>query len=211
MKIIRVVTFVFAGILLFSACASSVPEEQAEIITQFEGQTVYTAYNIWYEPGKENTLWCINYKTGDYIPAGTEVNEVALSRAVAGRKAGAEPLSVSFVTVDDGKKYWVNINQKFHPGKTIHDYIDLMFTEKTFDELTAGFNEEEIGAIREGVVKVGMSKEAVLVAYGYPPEHKTPDLESNEWIYWINRFRSKTINFDENGQTYKPKKDPDVL
>ncbi len=211
MKAIKVVFFMISAVMLISSCASSVPEEQAEIITQFEGQTVYTAYNIWYEPGKENTLWCINYKTGDIIPAGTAVKEVSLSRAVAGRKAGAEPLAVSFITVNDGQKYWVNINQKFHPGKTIHDYIDLMFTKKTFDELTSGFSEDEIEAIREGVVKTGMSKEAVLAAYGYPPEHKTPDPESNEWVYWINRFRSKAINFDDNGRTYKPKKDPDVL
>lgn len=65
-------------------------------------------------------------------------------------------------------------------------------------------NQAELQAIKEGKLVVGMSKAAVIMAYGYPPEHRTPSLESNTWIYWIDRFRNKAILFDENNRTCKP-------
>jgi hypothetical protein len=176
------------------------------------GKTLYTAYNLWYEQNKEDALWCINYKTGNMIPAGTEVTDVRITTAVKGRFQGGEIQAISFVTIKDGQQYYVNFNAGFHPGKTIKDYVEMMFTEKTFDELIANFTAVEIDAIREGKLKVGMSKDAVLVSYGYPPEHKTPNLENDVWYYWINRFRTKAIHFDEDGKTVKaPQKDPDEL
>ena len=86
-----------------------------------------------------------------------------------------------------------------------------MFTEKTFSELTAGMNEYEIEAIQQGKVKINMSKDAILVSYGYPPEHRTPELEKKMWLFWINRFQTKAIHFDENDITYRPSADPDEL
>ncbi len=165
-----------------------------------EGARLYSAHNIWYE--NPQSLWCINYKKGSIIPAGTEVANVALSRAVRGRKAGAELLAISFTTVHDGQKYWVNITKKFHPGKTIHNYKDMMFTEKNIDQLTKGFSKDEIQAVKTGTLVLGMSKPAVIAAYGYPPEHRTPSTKNNTWYYWMNRFRSKAINFDDNGRTF---------
>ena len=154
---------------------------------------MYTAYNLWWE--KPEALWCINYKTGNMIPAGTPVRNVDFSRAQA---RGAERRALSFETAADGRKYWVNIRGAFHPGKSIEDYRAMLFTEKTFEQLTAGFAAAEIDAIKEGIVIEGMSKQGVLVSYGYPPEHKTPALDSDRWLFWMNRFRSKAICFDEN-------------
>ena len=144
------------------------------------------------------------------IPAGTEVKDVRLTRAVAGRKAGADRTALSFITVKYGKKYWVNITKKYHPGKTTQYYMEIMFTEKNFEELTKRMSEKEIEAIKKGVIVKGMSKQAVLVSYGRPPEHRTPNyMDTNSWIYWINRFRSKEIYFDENNRAAP--KDPDIL
>jgi hypothetical protein len=210
---VGILIFFMLSLFSFSAglCTPAFAQDEDLPELDFSGKKMYTAYNIWYEAGKETALWCINYKTGIIIPAGTEVTEIALTNAVAGRKSGAETMAISFVTVEDQQKYWVNITEKFHPGKTIGDYAKLMFSEKNFDQLTEGMTETEIEGIKEGVVKIGMSKEAVLVSYGYPPEHKTPSLERDTWYYWTNRFRSKAINFDEDGKACKKKKDPDAL
>ena len=43
---------------------------------------------------------------------------------------------------------------------------------------------------------VGMPKNAVLISYGYPPEHATPSLDTNVWRYWVNKMKSKNICFD---------------
>ncbi len=164
---------------------------------------LFTAHNIWYEAGKEKALWCINYKKGIMIPAGTEVRHVRLTRA-AMKKPGPKPPAISFVTVRNGRQFYVNFKKRFHPGKTIHDYMNTMFTRKNFTEQTKGLKTNEIEAIRKGVIVLGMSKRAVVTSYGYPPEHRTASVHDNVWTYWMNRFRSKEFHFDTNGETVYP-------
>ncbi len=161
---------------------------------------LYTSYNIWFEPGKEKGLWCINYKSGSMIPAGSKVREVKLSRG-----------AITFTTFDDGQQYIVKFNKKFHPGKTIQDYSNLMFTDKNFAELTDGLTAKEVEAIKKGVIVIGMSKRAVVTSYGYPPEHRTPTVEADMWTYWMNRFRTKNFHFNDNGETIHPPKKGDQL
>ncbi len=45
-----------------------------------------------------------------------------------------------------------------------------------------------------------MSKEAVIVCYGYPPEVATPSTNLDGWQYWRHRFKSFTIEFDDDGK-----------
>ncbi len=47
-----------------------------------------------------------------------------------------------------------------------------------------------------------MSKEAVLVSYGPPPEHATPSLDNEKWKYWINKRKTKLVHFNVNNKTY---------
>lgn len=58
-----------------------------------------------------------------------------------------------------------------------------------------GFNNVEAQAIRQGDLKNGMSKRAVLAAYGYPPAHATRSIEEDDWKYWVNRFKTQIISF----------------
>ena len=73
---------------------------------------------------------------------------------------------------------------------------DMMFTTKNFKDLTKGLSEMEVGAIKKGVLYNGMSKRAVLICYGPPPEHYTPRQDSNIWYYWRNRRDKITLTFD---------------
>ena len=191
-----VIISMFTGFCTLATGSSVLGADQAA------GGKKYTAYNMWYESGKEGAMWTINYKTGIIIPVGTEVTDVKVSKK-----------GISFVTVKDQVEYTALFNVKFHPGKTTEDYAKIMFSEKDFSQLTQGMSQTELEGIKEGVIKVGMSKQAVIVAYGYPPEHKTPNTNSNVWLYWINRFKSKAINFDDSGKTIKPEQaaEPDTL
>ncbi len=209
-------TIIFSVIVLsimlspLMASAPAIDEDKKVYKVKDEGP-LYTAYNIWYELGKENALWCINYKRGEMIPAGTEVTDVKVVEAESGRFLGGEDKAISFRTVENGKEFLVNFKPAFHPDLTIDDYLDKMFTSKNFEELIAGMSQYEIDAIKEGKAKVRMSKDAILVSYGYPPEHRTPSLKKDVWLYWVTRFQTKDINFDENGLTYRPSSDPDEL
>lgn len=53
-------------------------------------------------------------------------------------------------------------------------------------------------AIKGGRVITGMTKKEVLLAYGYPPAHKTPSIENNSWTYWKTRWNKMIVNFQDN-------------
>ena len=73
----------------------------------------YTAYNIWYE--KPHTLYCINYKVGTFIPAGTEVKNVRVTVGTT-RSTRGKPI-ISFTALDTNVAFTVLFNEKYHPGK----------------------------------------------------------------------------------------------
>lgn len=158
-------------------------------------EKLYTAYNIWYE--KPEKLYAINYKKGIMISAGTEVDDAKV--VTKGRGS-----TIVFTTVKDGKQFRVQFEAKFHPGLNAEDYFKKMFTSKAFDELTKGMGQKEIQAIKDGKLVVGMSKAAVIAAYGYPAEHVTKDLEETKWTYWLDRTRRKEVFFDDNNRTREP-------
>ena len=55
--------------------------------------------------------------------------------------------------------------------------------------------------IKSGVIKPNISKEAVLIAFGYPPEHRTQSMDLDLWYYWVHRFGQRELRFDKNGKT----------
>jgi hypothetical protein len=195
MAMIKRIPAVIAIVFLF-AVGYSVLSPSVIFAEETEQAGLYTAQNLWYE--KPTSMWCINYKTGTMIPAGTAVNKVGLSAIKAGRFQKAQELALSFERADGGMEFFINFRSDYHPGKTIEDYRDLFFTEKDFDALSDGLTEMEVEAIKRGVVVKGMSKGAVLISYGMPPEHKTPSLDAQRWYYWRNRFASKEICFDND-------------
>jgi len=190
-----ILAVVILSLLLAAGCTQPGKSVKKD---QFTPETkLYTAYNIW-KLRKLLLRRCINYKHGyDIIPAGTEVRKAKIGSDIDGRE------TIKFFTAKDNREYNIYFVSNWHPGKTIEDYLGYMFTTKTFEELTTGMTETEIEAIKKGIVLNGMSKEAVLVCYGYPPEHRTRSLESNIWVYWKNKFTSFDVCFDkENRTTY---------
>ena len=154
--------------------------------------TLYTAYNIW----RASKMKCINFKQGsDIIPAGTEVRDVKVKQQ--------EPFLpfLVFTTVADERSYKIGFTQRWHPKKSIKDYSKMMFTTQNFEALIAGLSDFEIDAIKKGVLVNGMSKRAVLVCYGPPPEHYTRDQGAKTWYYWSNRKDKFAIKFDQHHKT----------
>lgn len=133
---------------------------------------LYTSCNLWYE--RPDAMYCVNYKKGAIIPAGTEVRNIYI-----GKGARAIRTAIKFTFAETGQEFSILYQDKFHPGISIESFKDRLFTSKNFDELTSGFTQDEINSIKQGTVSIGMSKKAVLVSYGYPPEHETFSTESN--------------------------------
>ncbi|MDY0190205.1 MAG: hypothetical protein RBR22_05675 [Desulfuromonas sp.] len=157
---------------------------------------MYTAYNMWYEAPHQ--MSAINYKRGSILPAGTLVKNIAIYT-----EEFSPHKYISFRRVSDNQSFKVHFRSKFHPGKTIEDYRQMMFSRQSFQQQTANMSEREINAIIRGVLVTGMSKEAVRLSYGVPPQHRTPTLDANIWRYWTSRMVSKDVCFDMHGRTIR--------
>ncbi len=150
---------------------------------------LYTAYNIWFE--QPTKVYSTNYQKGNLLPAGSEVKDVSRSSK-----------KVEFTDPKLNMKFSVEFVGKHHPGLTGEQWADRFLTTRDFAALTKGLTAAEIKAIRAGQVQAGMSKKAVLVSVGYPPEVATASTKLDAWKYWRHRFGSYLVHFG-NGKVTK--------
>jgi len=149
--------------------------------------TLYTAYTLWYDKPKK--MSSINYHSGAIIPAGTAV--VSVTR---------HGKTIKFKLAGEGGAFSMQFIPKFHPGVSVEAFTKRLFVPEPLEERIKQFSEEEKALIRKGAVEDGMSKEAVLISWGPPPEHQTPSTTASSWIYWRNRFMKQAVDFDQNGK-----------
>ncbi len=158
---------------------------------------LYTAYNFWFEnPDKISSL---NYKRGGMIPAGTEVTNIEIGSHRRYR-------TIAFYTVNPERKFRIFWKATNHPSRTVEQFADELFGAKSLTELTHNLSKEDIDNIETGHISEGMAKNAVLVAYGPPPEKVTFSQKSDIWTYWTSRMVTTKIFFDENDMVAKMEK-----
>ena len=147
----------------------------------------FTKANIWYvHPEK---IYSTNYHEGSILPVGTKVKIAKFSKD-----------KIKFV-VDQGKGVFTYIRISRHCTISREELFERYFSVQSvmapggpFHKLT----KKEQANIKNGTISLGMRKEAVLMAYGYPPSHKTPTLSSNVWVYWEGRRRKVNIFFKDD-------------
>jgi len=145
---------------------------------------LYTAYNIWFE--QPTKVYSTNYERGNILPAGSEVKDVK-------RSSG----KLEFTDPKLNMKFSIEFVGKHHPGLTGEQWIDRFLTTRDFAALSSGLTAAEIKAIKAGQVQAGMSKKAVLLAAGYPPEVATASTQLDIWKYWRHRFGSYLVRFSD--------------
>ncbi len=165
-------------------CAIFIGNAQVPLAAGLKGKTLFTQVNIYSLKGKSVT-W-VNYQVDSLIPVNTEV-----TINYAGKSG------VGFTIKATDQKLELN-NKKRHSGLDGNAWAAKHFGEQKVD--LSRFTKAERDAIHAAKVEAGMSKDAVLVSRGYPPAHKTPDLNASEWLYWHNRWNKKAVTFDANGK-----------
>lgn len=101
----------------------------------------------------------------------------------------------TLVVMDTGEKVYYEYNKS---------RMKMDFTEY-LDKITAPapvalkLPKLDMESVKKGVAVPGMTKDGVFAALGYPPTHKTPSMDDAKWTYWINRFKTRTVEFDNNG------------
>jgi len=155
---------------------------QQAIASDLEGQTLFTQVNIYSLKGKVVT-W-VNYHVDALIPVNSKVLIERISSS-----------GVVFTVEKTGQRLKLK-NKSRHSGLSGEEWANKHFSAKKVN--LSKFSKSERQAIKIAKVKKGMSKKAVLVAYGYPPAHKTPSLEASQWLYWITRWNKIIVTFDGN-------------
>ncbi len=151
-------------------------------------ETYYTKVNIWYD--KPNKIESTNYHKGVIIPFGTKVKNVNCVGNIIEFREEDTP----------GAKFKIFNIYKYSliPAEDLLSRYFSSSDPKTDNGDFAGLSSQEKKNIEDGVIAEGMSKEAVIIAYGYPPKHRTPELTDNVWYYWYTRTIVDQVKFSNN-------------
>ena len=142
-------------------------------------QNAVTLVNL--HPDEERRqLYSVNYQMVSVLPRCTPVTIDATSNK-----------GIKFTVVSSGRQY----DYAFHdsmvegPEKHLARYFGASCPEPT------GLNPLDMKGIETGIVSEGMTKQGVILALGYPPEHATPSPDRDQWIYWKNRWDRFVVRF----------------
>ncbi|MDH3392983.1 MAG: hypothetical protein OEL66_03175 [Desulfobulbaceae bacterium] len=194
-KALVVMLFMFSMIYVMgqgAGLANAAGDKGITELSDFKGKTFYLAYNL-HPDSRNNRLYSVNYQLdGGLVPWGTEV-EVA---KIGSRKA----VLINTKTKD---KYVYAIHKKTKKATSLVEHFKKMLVSdiKPLKKKVASLSKLDQKGIKEGHVKVGMSKKGTLIALGYPPEFVTPDpMATGTWNYWYNRFKKFVVTFDAKGK-----------
>ncbi|WP_137937799.1 hypothetical protein [Chitinivorax sp. B] len=161
-------------VLAFAGCAHRQDIQSDKVF--------YTQVGLYHHHGKVAPS---NALAGSFVPVNTQVK---LLSTVDGNKVDEINLQV----VKTGTSITIQLRQDV-TGVTLDEARKRMFGEQPVN--TAQFGQSVEEAIQTGRIIKGMPKQAVLMAVGYPPGHRTPTLVGDEWSYWFNRYDRKLIRF----------------
>lgn len=164
--------------------APAVAEGDADSLVNATG--VFTLVNL--HPDQENKrLYSVNYQLPYLIPVCTEVMITKIKKK-----------RMNFKIVKTGIEYEYNWHKKATPGG-LKGNIVKYFGHECPEEEIATLSETDQTGIKTGRASKGMTRRGLIIAMGYPPEHVTPDLDMDQWMYWMNRWNRNAIMFGEDG------------
>ena len=176
-------------VVMGGSCA---PYAHYETASAWPTEVVYTRYNLHYisEMGLHRASYAnwTQHAGHRVLPYNTRV------------RARISENAISFMVADTGMQIDLEYNAG-HMRMSAWDYFDLITsrTPVTYE----GLSQVDRQGIAAGKARVGMSKQGVLVALGYPATHRTPSLDRNRWFYWKARRGSYAVEFDHDGNVVR--------
>lgn len=140
------------------------------------GNEYYTRFTFFYERG---TFKATNYRRGTPVPINTPARLVSV-----GTKEFVISVAGEQVKVENIPEY---------TGASTPEFASKMLSPRPTP--IEGYGSRMASDIRSGTMRLGMTKEQVILTRGYPPMHETPSTESDRWVYWSSRFVKQTIVF----------------
>ena len=190
------VAIVLAAALAFACKGPTVPHPMT-------GESRYTCCNIHYEKPEINDA---NYQKGTLIPFGTPVRILEVRKnAVKFQPQGHPPIVLQLRYAKDT----ISMDQYLQRMFPRDDPRLKLRTPAATAPAPRGKKGAKAAPAREsradettrkdienGIVDVGMTKDQVIMALGYPPAHRTPSLDAPMWTYWANRWATFEVYFD---------------
>lgn len=124
----------------------------------------------------------LGWRGTDVVPVCTPVRVTAV-----------ESREIAFEDIETGERFRYVLHRSTRLGVEAH--LNRYFGTSCAPEV----DHADVRGIEEGLVEVGMTRPGVLVALGYPPEHRTPSLEDPVWTYWGETGRV-VVAFDGGGR-----------
>jgi hypothetical protein len=169
-------------LLVCAVICFSLSVEAADILPKMVkpevGKQYYTRYNFMYERGTHLTT---NYWRGTLVPINSKVKLVSIDD---------DEMEIEV----DGETIEFDNVEKFTRRNISEIASELLSPEPiALNKVPAEFRDD----LQAGNLRIGMTKEQVLMTRGYPPRHKTPSTDSNTWTYWSSRFVHLTLVFKD--------------
>lgn len=171
--------------------AAAQPENQPEI-------RGYTCCNLHYE---DDWISDANWSSLPMIPAGTPIRTSSYARYS--------------ITVEIDHPWYtrkMRLGLDYGRKQRLADWARLIIVPENPKPRIATWPEHIRNAVRDGQVAIGMTKEQLIAAVGYPPAHQTPTLDAPQWKYWhtthgtFNVIWSKTDHVEDviDGDPFNP-------
>jgi hypothetical protein len=165
---------------------SSTPQEPSKttqlylknnIHAQIEDNKTYRAnYENWTNPGSGHTIFPVN-----------TIVDIEYGR-----------MGFYIIEKKTGKKIDYEYNDRGMNNMSMEEYVKLITSAEPVS--LKNLSEVDRKGIADGKAYVGMSKDGVRIALGYPAVNRTPSLAGNTWVYAKNRWTSTDITFDARGR-----------
>ena len=155
-----------------------------------EGEVVYLQNNIHYQMGPKDSK--ASYANWTDPGAGHGILPVNSAIMISRWRRG-----FLITDADDGMEIFFEFHKR-NMDMSVDEYLELITSPSKVS--LSGLSEKDKKGIQDGKAYHGMTKKGVRMALGYPAVHRTPSLDSNTWIYWTNRFRAISVEFDNQGR-----------
>lgn len=152
------------------------------------GDKIYALANL-HPDMQRHLLYTLNYQLPGLIPVCSEV-------VVTG--VHAKKLAFTY----NGQEYEVEYDSfTKNAGVSFQDAVKGIFFGTSCDKAKMqSLGKVDQDGIHAGQPRVGMTRDGILFAMGRPPFHANPDLNSDTWMYWRNRFGKLAVEFGPDGK-----------
>jgi hypothetical protein len=168
------------SLVLLAACGAT---------AQASAQTVPAA-------GQSGFTCCTFHHDGDWI---SDANWFIRPKIPAGTPIRVVEYGAWRITVDIGGRR-MSLGLDYGRNQSLRTWAQLLIVAEDPKDRIAEWPVSVREAVNAGKVALGMTKEQVIAALGYPPAHATPSLDTARWKYWYSTHDTYLVSWDESGQ-----------